>query len=211
MRSISFSWSELNWSVVSGRWPRSIWSESHDHCHRRLVEGGRGIGVVFEELGRPGAVVDEVEAAVEGGVVAATALGDQVPGGFGNAQSGEEPLVGDHPIDEALAECGEDLGRILDVAFDLLEGEGVMSVFDPIGFAADLREAEVDRPQPLVLVGAGGEVQAPHHDPPWKWKEPIEPKPPRALGAVETWLPDDEPERKNDELDEEDEPQCQEK
>src|SRR5688572_9095801 len=53
-----------------------------------LVERGRRVGVVLEQLRRARAVVGKIKPAVEGGLARTPARGDEVTKSVGNAQSG---------------------------------------------------------------------------------------------------------------------------
>lgn len=54
--------------------------------HRRLIDAGRGVGVVFVELCRTRAVIGEVEPAIEGRLLPFPAVGDIVPHRLGNIE-----------------------------------------------------------------------------------------------------------------------------
>ncbi len=106
----------------------------------RLVEGGRRVGIVFQQLGRTLAVIGEVEAAANRRVGAPPDLLDIVAPGRRDAHAFPE-LVGDHIVDGLEAEAVQRFGRGLQ-RIDLLGGEGVTGLFGPVGLA--LQHVEVE-------------------------------------------------------------------
>ena len=126
--------------------------------HRRLEDRGRRIRVVFQEFCRPPPVETEVEPAIEAGLVAVPAFGDQRPERFRDLQAAQIFLVVDREADEFEAH-GVDLGRRrLDLAFDLVEREGVAAALVPIALAVDgvkIKPGFVGGDAPVVALGAG--------------------------------------------------------
>jgi hypothetical protein len=103
-------------------------------------EAGGGVGVVFEELGRIDAVVGEVEAAVEGELVAVPGLSDPWNKLRGDLEEVEEVVV-DHVLDGLEAEVIEGVGGGFELV-DLGGGEEVADGFVPVGLVVDAVEVE---------------------------------------------------------------------
>ena len=106
----------------------------------RLVEGGRRVGIVFQQLGRTLAVIGEVEAAANRRVGAPPHLLDIVAPGRRDAHALPE-LVGDDVLDGLEAKAVQRLGRGLQ-RVDLVGGEGVTGLLGPVGLA--LQHVEVE-------------------------------------------------------------------
>ena len=109
-----------------------------------LVERGRRVGVVFEQLRRVAAVVGEIEAAVERGIAPPPAFADQLPGVLGNLQPRQRPPVAHDVVDQPQAEPVQFLGGVLDVLLDLVEPERVAHALVPIGRAVVEAGAKAD-------------------------------------------------------------------
>ena len=80
---------------------------------RRFQERRGGVGVVFEQLGRPGAVVGQVEPAVDRVLVALPAPGHELVERRGDVELAE-PAVLDHVPDRLQAHLVEPVGGRLD-------------------------------------------------------------------------------------------------
>ena len=79
----------------------------------------------------------QVQPAVEAAVVAVPALRDQRPERFRQFQPAQIVFVVDGAADQFEAHRVDLGGRRLDVAFDLVEREGVVGALVPIAFAVD--------------------------------------------------------------------------
>ena len=163
--------------------------------HRRLENRGRRIRVVLQQFRRAPAVEAQVEPAVEAGIVAVPALGDQRPEGFGYLQPAQIFFVVDRAADQFEAHRVDLAGRRLDPAFDLVQRERVIGPFVPIALAVDgvkIEPGAFGGRAPVVAFGAGDalhEVQPPEKP----TACPNEPKPPRcALCEPESEVPEDE-------------------
>ena len=99
----------------------------------RLVERGRRVGVVFQQLGRALAVEGEVEAAADRRIGAPPDLLDIIAPRRRDAHALPE-LVGDHMLDRLEAEAVQRLGRRLQ-RVDLVGCEGVTGLLGPVGLA----------------------------------------------------------------------------
>src|SRR3984893_18632530 len=92
--------------------------------HRRLENRGRGIRVIFQQPCRIAAVETEIEPAIEAAVVAVPALRNQRPEGFRYLQPAQIVFIVDGMADEFETHRVDLAGRLLDLAFDLIELEG---------------------------------------------------------------------------------------
>lgn len=170
--------------------------------HRALVEGGRRVSVVFEELGRPGPgpAIGEVHAPVEGRVTPPEAVGDDVPGRFGDRQGHQDLAVPHGPLGEGEAEGMKLAGRLLDVVLDLRQGEGVIGALVPVGLIFKRVEVEARPRRVLAPVRPLGD-RDPAHQPPlqppaWppEWlpekatARPVPPNPPRETMRGVVWV-----------------------
>jgi hypothetical protein len=131
-----------------------------------LVEGRRGIGVVFEELGRPRTAIGEVEAAVERRITPEPARPHGVPGMPGDMETGEDSLVAHRAVHEVQAERVQVRARRLDARLDLREGEGIGVALVPIGLAVQAVEVEAVPGRHVAPVGACADGHAAHQPPP---------------------------------------------
>ena len=104
---------------------------------RGFENRGRRIRVVLQQFRRAPAVVAEVQPAVEAGVAAAPALGQQRPEGFGYFQPAQIFFVVDRAADQFEAHRVDLAGGRLDPPFDLVQRERVIGPFVPIAFAVD--------------------------------------------------------------------------
>ncbi len=139
--------------------------------HRGLVERGRRVGVELEELRRAFAVIDQVEAAIEAGIVPVPALGDPVPVGRGDVQALEIFLVA-HRTARPFSAQGDELGGpLLDVVLDLAQGEAVVGALVPVALAVGHGIGEavfVGERAPVRPLGDGDPL---HVIPPWRsWR-----------------------------------------
>ena len=166
--------------------------------HGGFVEGGRGVGVVFEELGWPRAAVGEIEASVEARIAPVPTRSHRVPDRFGNRERGEDALVRDRLRREIEAERVQLGARSFDVVFDLGQREGVGVALVPIGFAVDGVEGKAGVPRNLPPAGPLSAGEAAHQVPPKEEKLlPLLPKPPNCVAfaaaglsvAEEAWPP----------------------
>lgn len=154
-----------------------------------LNDGGfeqarRRVGVVFEELRTPPAVIGEIEATVERGVPPPPALGDQIARMGRDAQAIHRRFAGDDAVDEFEAQGVDLLRRRLDVSLDLPQGEDIADALVPVGGAIDMRIGEADLLEMRGRVGADGGGFTPHQPPPEKaW--PDLPKPPKSAPAAD--------------------------
>ena len=130
--------------------------------HRRLIDAGRGVGVVFVELGRASAVIGEVEPAIEGRVAPLPAVGHIVPHGFWNIELLHQPLGLNGVVDQIQAQAVQFGGRRLDPVLDLGQREGVGRRLVPIGFAVGVAPGEAEFLGLGVPVGSGFEAQTLH-------------------------------------------------
>ncbi len=119
---------------------------------RRFVQGGRGIGVVFQQLGGAHAVIGKVHPAIKIPFPISPAIGDIVPVGLGNAQSPIDGFVVERLVQQ-LETHGVDLfRRPFQIVLDLPQGKLVIGGFIPIRHANIIAE--------LVAMGAGRILQA---------------------------------------------------
>ncbi len=105
--------------------------------HRRLVERGRRVRVVLQQLCRTIAGIAEIQAAVEISLLPPPAPRDVLPERFGNAEAGQHLLVLDGTIDDGKAHLFDLLRRRFEIFFDLPQGEAVIGAFVPVGRALD--------------------------------------------------------------------------
>ena len=113
-----------------------------------FIKRGRGVGVVFQQRRRPGAVIGQVHAAIEFGFAIAPAARDQIPMVARQAHARHQRFIGDDPV-HGLAAQGVQFRRgVLDGAFDLGQIEFIDAGFVPIGFTMHIRKGE---PQPFGL------------------------------------------------------------
>ena len=165
---------------------------------RRFENRGRRIRVVLQQFRRAPAVIAEVEAAVEAGIVAVPALGQQRPERFGYLQPAQIFFIADRAADQFEAHRVDLAGGRLDPPFDLVQREGVIGAFVPIAFAVQGVKIEADELRGRTPVVAFGADDALHgRQPPLEKCEPNEcanaPKPPRATACEpESLVPDDE-------------------
>ena len=134
---------------------------------RGLEEGGRGVRVVLQELGRPLAVERQVEPAVDRVLVALPALLDEAVEGRGDVEL-VEPLLLDDVADRLQAQRIEPRGRGLD-GVDLASLEEVIGALVPVGHPVDRVEQEalrLDEPGP---VDAGLGRDSKHRGGPGSW------------------------------------------
>ena len=125
--------------------------------HRRLEDRGRGVRVVFQQFRRTAAVEAEIQPAIEAGVVAVPALGNQRPEGFRYLQPAQIFFVVDGAADQFEAHRVDFAGRLLDLAFDLLQRERVIGPFVPIAFAVDgvkIESGALGGRAPVIAFGA---------------------------------------------------------
>jgi hypothetical protein len=124
----------------------------------RFEQGGRRIGIVFEQLGRAPPVIGEIEPAVEIAVAALPALADEGPLRFGNGEPGQDRVITDRLLDEGEAELLDRLGRRLDIALDLFQREGIGRAFVPIGLAVDGVEGKAEALDLGLPIGAASKT-----------------------------------------------------
>ena len=86
---------------------------------RRFENRGRGVGVILQQFRRTPAVVAQVQPAVEAGIVAVPALGNQRPERFGYSQPAQIFFVVDRTADQFEAHRVDLAGGLLDPPFDL--------------------------------------------------------------------------------------------
>ena len=163
--------------------------------NRRFENRGRGVGVVLQQFRRAPAVVAQVEPAVEAGIVAVPALGQQRPERFGYLQPAQIFFVVDRAADQFEAHRVDLAGGRLDPPFDLVQRERVIGPFVPIALAVDGVKSEAGAfggGAPVVAFGAGDALH--ETQPPEKPTACAnEPKPPRCtLCEPESEVPEDE-------------------
>ena len=127
-----------------------------------LEKAGRRVRIVFEQLRRPRAVIDQIEAAIEAPIAALPALRDQIPGMAGNGELAQDRLVSNRMADEFVAQRAEFFGRRLEILLDLAQGEFVARTLVPIGLAVDHREIESDIRCAFFEIGPFLAGDAPH-------------------------------------------------
>src|ERR1700730_12523171 len=110
--------------------------------HRRLKNRGRCIRVIFQKFRWPAPVKTEVEPAIEAGLVAVPALGDQRPECFRYLQAAKILFVVDRASDEFEAHGVDLAGGLLDLTFDLIQRERIIGALVPIALAIDGVEIE---------------------------------------------------------------------
>ena len=135
--------------------------------HRRFENRGRGVGVVLQQFRRAPAVEAEIQPAVEAGIVAVPALGNQRPERFGYFQPAQIFFVVDRTADQFEAHRVDFAGGLLDPPFDLVQRERVIGPFVPIALAVDgvkVESGAFGGRAPVVAFGAGDalhEIQPP--------------------------------------------------
>ena len=125
--------------------------------NRRFENRGRRIRVVLQQFRRAPAVVAQVEPAVEAGIVAVPALGQQRPERFGYLQPAQIFFIVDRAADQFEAHRIDLAGGRLDPAFDLVQREGVIGPFVPIAFAIEgvkIESGAFGGRAPVVAFGA---------------------------------------------------------
>ena len=134
--------------------------------HRRLEDRGRGIRVVLQQFCRSASVEAEVEPAIEAAPRRGTSCreisGQKASGIFRrrrySSSSTARPTSSRHMA--SISAVGS-----FDLAFDLVEREGVAGAFVPITLAVDgvkIKSGFVGGLAPVVALGAG---EAPHGRP----------------------------------------------
>ncbi len=149
----------------------------------RLEQGGRRVGVVFEQLRRPGAVEGYIEASVEGRRFVLPGPLDRGDGFCGNLELGVTL-----PVDDVLGGFEAHLLQRRACRFervDLCGGEFVASGLVPVrtihSSVLGRMKDESRRSDLLLPVIAWTYRDTPHYSPP-PWPDDIEPpKPPRVV------------------------------
>ena len=124
---------------------------------RRLENRGRGVGVIFQKFRRIAAVEAEIQPAVEAGIVAVPAFGNQRPECFGYSQAAQVLFVVERMTDQFEAHRVDFSGGRFDSAFDLIQRERVIGPLVPVAFAIDGVKVEAGAlggRAPVVAFGA---------------------------------------------------------
>ena len=119
-----------------------------------FIDTGGRVGVVFEQLRRAGAVIGEIEAAIERRGPGFPAVGDVIAGRFRDRQSGHQGLAAGHLIDEVEAERVKGARGFFDAVFDLGERELVVGAFVPVAGTVKVAPRETQRLSARVPAGA---------------------------------------------------------
>ena len=143
-----------------------------------LEQRGRGVVIQFVELGRAGAVVGEVHAAVQVRLALAPALRDPVAVRFRDRQLLHVLLAADDALDHVQRHRVQLLAGRLDVDLDLAQAERVVRRLVPVRRVVDGVETEAARGSLRAPVGALGRGD-PAHQPPMPRLLPDVPKPER--------------------------------
>jgi hypothetical protein len=125
--------------------------------HRRLENRGRCIRVIFQQFRGTVSVKAEVEPAVEAGLVAVPAFGNQRPERFRYLQSAQRAFVVDRMSNEFEAHRVDFPGGLFDLTLDLIQREGIIGAFVPIALAVDgvkIKPGFVSGSAPVVALGA---------------------------------------------------------
>ena len=129
---------------------------------RAFEHRSRGVRVVFVELGGAGAVIGEVEPAVERGLPGPPAVRNQRVVRLGNGQPVQDRLVANRLVDQREAHLVEVGGGRFEIVVDLAQREGIGRTLVPIGIAAGAVIDEADRLGLVAPVGARGHRDAAH-------------------------------------------------
>ena len=125
--------------------------------NRGFENRSRGVGVILQQFRRTAAVEAQVQPAVEAGVVAVPAFGNQRPEGFGYSQPAQILFVVDRIADQFEAHRIDFGGGLLDFAFDFIQRERVIGPCVPVAFAIDGVKVEAGAlggRAPVVAFGA---------------------------------------------------------
>ena len=130
-----------------------------------FIQRCRGVGIVFQQLGRAGPVIGQIHPAIDFGLVALPAVGDQITMFLGDAQPVHQRLAG-HDPGHGLAAHGVQFGRgVLDILLDLPQRKAIGRAFVPIGFAVHVGKGEADFLRSIAPVGAFGQRDLFHSRP----------------------------------------------
>jgi hypothetical protein len=124
---------------------------------RGFENRGRGVGVILQQFRRIAAVEAEIQPAVEAGIVAVPAFGNQRPECFGYSQAAQIMFVVDRMADQFETHRVDFGGGLLDSAFDLIQRERVVGPFVPIAFAIDgvkVESGALGGRAPVIAFGA---------------------------------------------------------
>ena len=142
------------------------------------------VAVAFQHLGRAAAIIGKVEAGAEGPLAAPPGIADRVPPRLRNLERGEDLIIGGGALDDRQAHSDQFRGRGLDMALDLVGGEGVESAIDPIRSADRGVRAKARPLRQFAPVRPGCDGKPPHGATPQPKSagvnlSPSMPKPPR--------------------------------
>ncbi len=126
--------------------------------HRRLEQRGRGVRIIFQQFCRTAPVETEIEPAIEAWLVAMPALGDQRPERLRHLQPAQGGFVVDRLADQFKAHRIDFAGWCFDLAFDLVQAEGITGALVPVALAVDgveIKPGLLGGCAPVVALGAG--------------------------------------------------------
>jgi hypothetical protein len=114
--------------------------------------------VVFQQFRRTVSVKAEIEPAIEAGLIAVPAFGDQRPEGFRYLQPVQIAFIVNRAGDEFQAHGVDFAGRFFDPAFDLIQRERIIGAFVPVALVIDsvkIKSGFIRGDAPVVAFGTG--------------------------------------------------------
>ena len=117
-----------------------------------LIDGGRGVGIVFQQFSRACALITKVHASIQAGLFIVPTGGDKVPKALGQGKLLEPVFVPNHLINQFQAHLLQLVGRVFQVVFNLLQGKLIIGAFVPVFFAIYIAEFEAE------VIGLSGQI-----------------------------------------------------